>query len=125
MAAIYIAKMSSGTNFTVQHRLSFTRTVFFLMIRRPPRSTLFPYTTLFRSEAAGARPVTRTQHDAEMRVQPLRIDIDRRRVDAEHRRQPRDAAAGADECLCAGDDLRLHAEVVRRRHPRLRADDAP
>src|SRR3712207_8599709 len=26
-------------------------TVFFLMIRRPPRSTLFPYTTLFRSDA--------------------------------------------------------------------------
>src|SRR3712207_8103069 len=26
---------------------------FFLMIRRPPRSTLFPYTTLFRSWAAG------------------------------------------------------------------------
>src|SRR3712207_8647912 len=25
--------------------------IFFLMIRRPPRSTLFPYTTLFRSEA--------------------------------------------------------------------------
>src|SRR3712207_8698295 len=29
--------------------------IFFLMIRRPPRSTLFPYTTLFRSSAAGAR----------------------------------------------------------------------
>src|SRR2546430_12016070 len=26
---------------------------FFLMIRRPPRSTLFPYTTLFRSHSAG------------------------------------------------------------------------
>ena len=26
-----------------------TLSVFFLMIRRPPRSTLFPYTTLFRS----------------------------------------------------------------------------
>src|SRR5258708_9591146 len=26
-----------------------TRLFFFLMIRRPPRSTLFPYTTLFRS----------------------------------------------------------------------------
>src|SRR2546429_6884718 len=26
---------------------------FFLMIRRPPRSTLFPYTTLFRSRRAG------------------------------------------------------------------------
>src|ERR1039458_5571592 len=28
---------------------------FFLMIRRPPRSTLFPYTTLFRSDTAVAR----------------------------------------------------------------------
>src|SRR5438552_7099454 len=27
---------------------------FFLMIRRPPRSTLFPYTTLFRSQTAAA-----------------------------------------------------------------------
>src|SRR2546427_8475838 len=26
---------------------------FFLMIRRPPRSTLFPYTTLFRSKVVG------------------------------------------------------------------------
>src|SRR2546429_7319247 len=29
--------------------LTFCATFFFLMIRRPPRSTLFPYTTLFRS----------------------------------------------------------------------------
>src|SRR5258707_2938866 len=28
---------------------------FFLMIRRPPRSTLFPYTTLFRSRASRRR----------------------------------------------------------------------
>src|SRR5688572_32629730 len=28
--------------------------LFFLMIRRPPRSTLFPYTTLFRSQSAPA-----------------------------------------------------------------------
>src|SRR5690606_41307157 len=28
------------------------RFVFFLIIRRPPRSTLFPYTTLFRSNGA-------------------------------------------------------------------------
>src|SRR2546430_8417052 len=27
--------------------------LFFLMIRRPPRSTLFPYTTLFRSRVLG------------------------------------------------------------------------
>src|SRR5215475_15312960 len=42
---------------------------FFLMIRRPPRSTLFPYTTLFRSSAqclsipisraAGSKPISR------------------------------------------------------------------
>src|SRR5438874_8535187 len=29
--------------------------LFFLMIRRPPRSTLFPYTTLFRSFAGNVR----------------------------------------------------------------------
>src|SRR5258705_4989287 len=31
------------------HTYSFFFFFFFLMIRRPPRSTLFPYTTLFRS----------------------------------------------------------------------------
>src|SRR2546430_12004072 len=30
--------------------------LFFLMIRRPPRSTLFPYTTLFRSPSSCRRP---------------------------------------------------------------------
>src|SRR5258708_3498644 len=40
--------------------------VFFLMIRRPPRSTLFPYTTLFRSAPRPRRP----------RVIPLR-DLER------------------------------------------------
>src|SRR5258707_3974096 len=30
---------------------------FFLMIRRPPRSTLFPYTTLFRSADPGPGPL--------------------------------------------------------------------
>src|SRR3712207_8544649 len=40
---------------------------FFLMIRRPPRSTLFPYTTLFRSAARrrrGRRMTTGTGHIA-------------------------------------------------------------
>src|SRR5438045_9393270 len=36
---------------------------FFLMIRRPPRSTLFPYTTLFRSPCA-ALPWTSTSIQA-------------------------------------------------------------
>src|SRR2546427_2256798 len=34
---------------------------FFLMIRRPPRSTLFPYTTLFRSLAEGATEASRAR----------------------------------------------------------------
>src|SRR3712207_8382612 len=34
---------------------------FFLMIRRPPRSTLFPYTTLFRSRRAGSRDARRAR----------------------------------------------------------------
>src|SRR3989442_2057194 len=37
--------------------LGLTSVLFFLMIRRPPRSTLFPYTTLFRSGLRGPRPV--------------------------------------------------------------------
>src|SRR5206468_10172295 len=35
----------------ILYRFSIPISFFFLMIRRPPRSTLFPYTTLFRSEA--------------------------------------------------------------------------
>src|SRR2546430_1539211 len=35
---------------------------FFLMIRRPPRSTLFPYTTLFRS-AAAEMTIARTKNE--------------------------------------------------------------
>src|SRR2546427_12261217 len=40
--------------------------LFFLMIRRPPRSTLFPYTTLFRSRgqlAHGGRELRRVPDD--------------------------------------------------------------
>src|ERR1022692_5198505 len=36
--------------------LSYISSFFFLMIRRPPRSTLFPYTTLFRSAQAELPP---------------------------------------------------------------------
>src|SRR3712207_9225464 len=34
---------------------------FFLMIRRPPRSTLFPYTTLFRSRMFAGGPGSRSK----------------------------------------------------------------
>src|SRR2546430_4893055 len=41
---------------------------FFLMIRRPPRSTLFPYTTLFRSDAFLYLDETRALHPLHMLV---------------------------------------------------------
>src|SRR3712207_9503963 len=43
---------------------------FFLMIRRPPRSTLFPYTTLFRSRAAATRSTSDTPADPAPRRPP-------------------------------------------------------
>src|SRR5256885_9922195 len=52
------------------------------MIRRPPRSTLFPYTTLFRSEQAAEPPRQRQQdrisdRDADRIVDLLEaVDID-------------------------------------------------
>src|SRR3712207_9153072 len=63
---------------------------FFLMIRRPPRSTLFPYTTLFRSpdEAGAGRQVplhTRAAEvepavaQAERLVDPLLVELKRER----------------------------------------------
>src|SRR6266498_5875171 len=66
---------------------------FFLMIRRPPRSTLFPYTTLFRSREAHApararaasatgprrRPgPARGNRGARSRAQPLALGVEER-----------------------------------------------
>src|SRR2546430_14305352 len=45
---------------------------FFLMIRRPPRSTLFPYTTLFRSHQPWARILRRARAPRRVRAGRLR-----------------------------------------------------
>src|SRR3712207_8372782 len=60
------------------------------MIRRPPRSTLFPYTTLFRSE--DVRPRDPGQHgDAPQDLD----DLDRGRFDhGEHAQEQADGADG-------------------------------
>src|SRR2546426_12133171 len=55
--------------------MSLTYFFFFLMIRRPPRSTLFPYTTLFRSLVEGGQHallvrVGDAQHPAERLTRP-------------------------------------------------------
>src|SRR6185295_19096907 len=49
---------------------------FFLMIRRPPRSTLFPYTTLFRSEWTWHRGVARLEVLAGVPAAGLAVALD-------------------------------------------------
>src|SRR5438270_12679825 len=44
------------TSLTYLYVLDVPSVFFFLMIRRPPRSTLFPYTTLFRSPESPVQP---------------------------------------------------------------------
>src|SRR3712207_7935629 len=75
---------------------------FFLRIRRPPRSTLFPYTTLFRSDGGlpGAREVEREDRDAAGAELPA-------------------AAADADALERRGQQRRA---VRRRRHERVDED---
>src|SRR3712207_8864088 len=49
------------------------------MIRRPPRSTLFPYTTLFRSEDP-AHPATLGGEDGQADAAPLQLEGSRQRA---------------------------------------------
>src|SRR2546430_13062039 len=64
------------------------RFFFFLMIRRPPRSTLFPYTTLFRSGLGAQDPHDRGQRRglAHSVAPEQRHDLDRKstRLNSSH-----------------------------------------
>src|SRR2546430_12007321 len=61
---------------------------FFLMIRRPPRSTLFPYTTLFRSIRRSSRAANRERRSflPSHHAESLRLDRDRKgtRLNSSH-----------------------------------------
>src|SRR3712207_8864713 len=70
------------------------------MIRRPPRSTLFPYTTLFRS-----RPCTRCRRWCPSRIlSPLALPL--RRFAPELLRRRRRVAAYAEQLVPEGHVLR-------------------
>src|SRR3712207_8538278 len=88
--------------------------VFFLMIRRPPRSTLFPYTTLFRSAAHHLRRVIHHRHDAGV-VEPGRAD------DAEH---PDDLLAAVPERGGDHGGAGEREELVDRKSTRLNSSHA-
>src|SRR5688572_32980175 len=60
---------------------------FFLMIRRPPRSTLFPYTTLFRSlNLSASRGVMRADNPESFVAAHARLQADRKstRLNSSH-----------------------------------------
>src|SRR2546426_9513397 len=77
---------------------------FFLMIRRPPRSTLFPYTTLFRSRVAGRI----RYHPLEL-ADGLVLQVEPRGADRQVGMQEEAARVGREGC----------AEVLRRDGPLL------
>src|SRR5215216_2415446 len=66
------ARPSTPTSRSSQDRGSSCAAVFFLMIRRPPRSTLFPYTTLFRSSAR-LRPTRARRRDSNVTLVSTRF----------------------------------------------------
>src|SRR5215204_7335703 len=59
---------------------------FFLMIRRPPRSTLFPYTTLFRSTFVVESDPAEAVRDAIAMLDPKPTEVDRKstRLNSSH-----------------------------------------
>src|SRR2546426_10945193 len=61
---------------------------FFLMIRRPPRSTLFPYTTLFRSidDIRVAEQIIKKRLDGLQGIGPAELEQDRKstRLNSSH-----------------------------------------
>src|SRR5260370_42709617 len=84
------------------------------MIRRPPRSTLFPYTTLFRSSLAGTflavvfGGVEPTPEDGE----GLGFDFEERETAAEVGLDVNDFGFGVEEIL-AGENFYEHESVLR------------
>src|SRR5439155_24712758 len=63
---LWILDLPSSNYFDRRHTYFTHFSFFFLMIRRPPRSTLFPYTTLFRS--ATCRKCPHKVHRMEMKT---------------------------------------------------------
>src|SRR4051794_41324984 len=57
---------------------------FFLMIRRPPNSTLFPYTTLFRSHRLEAALASHGQARVRLQVKPDLRDRKSTRLNSSH-----------------------------------------
>src|SRR3712207_4385828 len=90
---------------------------FFLMIRRPPRSTLFPYTTLFRSSYALVTCLYVTRDHRHVAVVDDREMVEDNNVEAR--------VVAPEEVRDAADTLRSEAGPGPEGGPRIerRADD--
>src|SRR3712207_8701059 len=74
------------------------------MIRRPPRSTLFPYTTLFRPTRVGESPVREREpqnHEEE-----------------EHEPEPDGQVGAAQEVVYDPEGIRVRLQEISRAYPR-------
>src|SRR3712207_9128722 len=80
---------------------------FFLMIRRPPRSTLFPYTTLFRSQGDGI-----PGDDAEIAAL---FSINRPLTSSKYLRRPTRGALGNGLRVVAGARSEEHTSELQSR----------
>src|SRR3712207_8692708 len=88
------------------------------MIRRPPRSPLFPYTTLFRSQAA-----TPAATPAATRA-PARATWVELRVHGVSGTPPEDVLGSAHACQVAGDDRSRSFRPADRKSTRLNSSHA-
>src|SRR5260221_10612837 len=80
------------------------------MIRRPPRSTLFPYTTLFRSRAAPTRDLRERRED-HLRRQAAGKHLFPRVHEIADLRAPRKTVARSEEHTS---ELQSHSDLVCR-----------
>src|SRR5437763_2502738 len=79
------------------------------MLRRPPRSTLFPYTTLFRSRTRASERLLRNRHRHESARRPSGADRKSTRLNSSHR-----CISYAVFCLKKKKKKRLDQEVSKR-----------
>src|SRR5258708_17462913 len=88
---------------------------FFLMIRRPPRSTLFPYTTLFRS----LQRLELDRRRAHAAAAPGRMNVDQlraREADQEKRRPPHRRSEEHTSELQSPDHLVCRLLLEKKKH---------
>src|SRR5688572_32492505 len=95
------------------------------MIRRPPRSTLFPYTTLFRSKAGHRREIAADEL-GHARPDPVRLEIedDRQRLDDRDRKSTRlnsshSQISYAVFCLKKKKKKNVHKKTMNRIHQHI------